>query len=203
MNDRSAFVWMTVGLALLGLASPLSAQRAGMWTFNGQYSTVLPIGDLTRSFTDGFSWRGGTIDVERGATDRLSIGASVGWHLLSEQNATTSLLPDAALSGTALRHVNSVPLLVSGTVTLGSPGRVRPFFGAGGGLVWVENRTEAGPFVLEDTNWHRGAMGEVGVQIPRARSATITIAARYQRASEVNGVEREYVTFSLGYLLGG
>lgn len=203
MKVRSASAWMAVVLALIGLASPLSAQWAGMWTFNGQYSTVLPIGDLTRSFADGFSWRGGTIDVERGAMDHLSIGASVGWHVLSEQNAATSLLPDAVLSGTALRHVNSVPLFVTGTVALGSPGGVRPFFGAGGGVVWVENRTESGPFVLEDTNWHRGAMGEVGVRIPQARGATVTIGARYQRALKVNGVEREYVTFSLGYLLGG
>ena len=174
-----------------------------MWTFNGQYSAVLPIGDPTRSFADGLSWRGATIDIEGGATDHLAIGASVGWHVVSEQNTATSLFPDAVLSGAGLRHMNSVPLLLTGTVTLGSPGGVQPFFGAGGGVVWVENRTEAGSFVLEDTNWHRGVMGEAGIRIPRARGATITIGARYQRAFEVSGVEREYVTFSLGYLLGG
>ena len=196
-------VVLTVLVAVVGFASPVSAQRAGNWTFNAQYSTVLPIGDQTKAFADGFSWRGGTIDIERGATDHVAIGASFGWHVLSEENAGRSLFRDGAISGTGRRHVNAVPLILTGTVALGSRGGIQPFFGVGGGTTWVESRTEARTLVAENTSWHSSATGEFGLRIPRASGATITIGARYQRAFEADGVEWEYVTFSLGYLLGG
>ncbi len=193
-----------VVLLILGLSvSPVSAQRAGRWTFHPQYSMVLPMSDETREFVDGFSWRGGTIDIERGATDYIAIGASFGWHVLSEENTKTSVFPDGAISGRALRHVNSVPLMVTGKIALGSRDGIQPWFGVGGGTVWIESRTESGALAAEDTNWHRIAMGEAGLRIPRDSGATITLSARYQRAFETKGLEREYVTFSVGYLLGG
>jgi CubicO group peptidase (beta-lactamase class C family) len=159
--------------------------------------------DETREFAGGFSWRGGTIDIARGATDHVTIGASFGWHVLSEENTGTSVFPDGAISGRALRHVNSVPLMVTGTLALGSRDGIQPWFGVGGGTVWIESRTESGALAAEDVKWHRGAMGEVGLRIPRESGATITLSARYQRAFETNGLEREYMTFSVGSLLGG
>jgi len=196
--------WLVVALLVwCAGSSPVSAQRAGGWSFNAQYAAVLPIGDATKSFADGLSWRGGMVDIERAASDHVSVGVSVGWHVLSEENTGSSVFPDGAISGTALRHVNAVPLMVTGTVSLGPSDGIQPWFGVGGGTVWVENRTEAGTITTEDTNWHRGAMGEVGLRIPRERGATITLGARYQHALAANGVERSYVTFSLGYLLGG
>lgn len=195
---------VSVALLIWGVSvSPVSAQRAGRWTFHPQYSTVLPMSDETREFADGFSWRGGTIDIERGATDHIAIGASFGWHVLSEENTETSVFPDGAISGRALRHVNSVPLMVTGTIALGPRDGIQPWFGVGGGTVWIENRTESGTLGTEDANWHRIAMGEAGLRIPRESGETITLSARYQRAFETKGLEREYMTFSFGYLLGG
>jgi hypothetical protein len=93
--------------------------------------------------------------------------------------------------------------MVTGTLALGSRDGIQPWFGVGGGTVWIESRTESGALAAEDVKWHRGAMGEVGLRIPRESGATITLSARYQRAFETNGLEREYMTFSVGSLLGG
>ena len=86
--------------------------------------------------------------------------------------------PDGAISGRALRHVNSVPLMVTGKIALGSRDGIQPWFGVGGGTVWIESRTESGALAAEDTNWHRIAMGEAGLRIPRDSGATITLSAR-------------------------
>lgn len=197
---------VTVALAALvtvgGTLAPVSAQRTGRWTVNVQYSTLLPIGDETKAFADGFSWRGGTADIEREVIDHLAIGASLGWHVLSEENAATNQLLEGAITGTGFRYVNSVPLILTGSVTFGSRDGIQPFFGVGGGTIWVERRAEVGSIVTEETRWHTGATGEVGVRLPRGRRARFTVGARYQRAFEMDGVSWEYVTFSLGYLFG-
>lgn len=193
----AAFVTTTM------LVTPVSAQRAGRWTLGPRYSVVLPTGQSTRNFADGLSFRGGTLDIERGVSDRAAVGLSLGWHVLTETNASTSTLPDGAVSGSALRYVNAVPLLATASLALGSRSGLQPWFGVGGGTAWVENRTETGLLRTEATNWHPAAMGEVGLRIPRGGGRTLTAGVRYQRAFDSNAVEREYLTFSLGVLLGG
>lgn len=192
---------VTVVLALVPADS--AAQTAGEWDWNAQYSAVVPIGESTRAFADGVSWRGATIDIERAATDQFSLGVSLGWHVLDEQSSRTTRLPQGAVTGRTLRTVNSVPILLAANLQLGSPRGIRPFIGAGGGTFWIENRTRAVGLAVNHTNWHWGMMGEFGLTFPRPSGATMTMSARYNRAFEVSGVEREYLTLSLGYLLGG
>lgn len=187
---------------ILTTTTPLEAQDVSGWSLNAQYSAVLPIGEATQAFADGLSWRGATIDIERRAGRHVSLGASFGWHVLAEENTATSVLPDGALSGRARRYVNSVPMLLSLNLLMGSPGGVRPYIGGGAGTFWIENRTETSGRTVDRTNWHLGVIGEAGVILPRPGGSSVTLSARYNKAFETNGVEREYLTFSLGYLLG-
>ncbi len=200
MNYRQI---MGGGVALLlgvTFAQPVSAQRASSWTWNMQYSTVLGLSD-TKDFVDGFSWRGATVDFEKAINGNLSLGGSVGWHVLAAKEAGTSLFDQGAITGTAWRYVNSVPLLVTGSYFLEEQGQTRPFVGAGTGTYYIQNRTEAGLFAVEDGNWHFGFMGEAGVAIDRGASI-ITLAARYNRALAVNDVRHSYFTFSIGLRAG-
>jgi len=188
-------------LLIVVMVQPVSAQRAGRWSTTWSYSTVLGVSD-TKEFADGFSWRGMSLDIHKALTDDFTVGGSFGWHVLSDKNSGTAEFDAGAITGTAFRHVNSVPLLVSANYHLGQPGGTRPFIGVGAGTYWIENRTEAGGFVLDDSKGHLGRMGEAGIVIRRP-SRQITLSARYNWGLETNDVEQTYLTFSVGISVGG
>ncbi len=187
-------------LVSISLASPASAQR-GDWLWDFQYSTVLGTGD-TSDFADGFSWRGATVGVQKVLGPGLSVGLQSGWHVLSEESSGTLQFPGGAITGTAFRYVNSIPVLLTGDYRFQTGGEIQPFLGAGIGTYWIENRTEAGVFAIEDSNWHFGLMGEAGLAWIRPNDTAFTLAARYNWGLESNGIERPYFTFSVGYRIG-
>jgi outer membrane protein W len=197
------------GLVLLlaaVFAQPAAAQSAGSYTWNLQYSTVLPTGDATKSYTEGFSWRGATIDFRRFSSDQLALGLSAGWHVMDDKDAGTYQFENGAVTGTAYKYVNAVPVLATATYFAGSPRGNRPFLGAGAGTYYIKNRTEAGIFAIDDSNWHLGLMAEAGVFIPRpdgiGDGTGIMLSARYNWALKSNDIERQYLTFSIGIQTG-
>jgi len=202
MKHRQIFGGVVALLLAMAFAQPVQAQRAGYWSWNAKYSTVMSAGESTKDFADSFSWRGATFDIERAASDNLTLGLSFGWHVLNEKTSGTSEFPDGAISGTAWRYINSAPILLSANYFMGQRGRTRPYIGLGGGTYWIENRTEAGIFAVENSNWHLGAMGEVGIVVPRPGGTSLTLSARWNQAFETNETQRSYLTFSLGYSVG-
>jgi len=201
MNHRRLIGGVVALLLAISAVQPLEAQRAGGWSWSSQYSTVLGVGD-TGDFAGGLSWRGVTFDVERATSDNVTLGLTFGWHVLDEQNTGTTQFPQGAISGTAFRYINSAPILLTGNYFFGDRTSIRPYVGAGAGTYWIENRTEAGVFYVDDSNWHFGLLGEAGILIPRPGGAGITLSARYNWALETNDTERQYMTFSIGYTVG-
>lgn len=203
-------VALTIGLGLVGLTclpalggGGLSAQQIGNWQVVPRYSTVLPVGGPTRDFAGDFSWRGATVDVLRFMTERLRVGVSGGWHVLDADLSGTTVFDRGALTGSVRRYINAVPLMAIGIYEFGDRWGPKPFVGAGTGLTYVQNRSEAGFFQVEESNWHWGLSAEAGVAIPRPGGSTWDLSARYHWAVENNGVERQWITFSLGYRIGG
>ncbi len=201
MNYRKALCGVLAIALAAALTRPVHAQRAGRWMWSAKYSTVLGIGD-TSDFAGGFSWRGATFDVERGLNENATVGITFGWHVLDEKTAGTEQFDAATISGTAFRYVNSVPLLLTGNFFFGDRGSTRPYIGAGAGTYWIENRTEAGVFLVERSNWHFGLLGEAGIVIPRPGGTSLTLNAAYNWGLEADDIERRYWTFSLGYSVG-
>ena len=201
MKNRQIAGGAAALLLFVIMAQPVSAQRAGRWTTTLWYSTVMGVSD-TKDFAGDFSWRGFSMDVEQALTDDFTVGINTGWHVLSEKSQGTGQFDSGAISGTSFRYMNSVPLLLSANYFAGQQGGTRPFLGVGGGTYWIENRTDAGVFRVEDSNWHFGLMGEAGIVIRRP-SRTLTLSARYNWALEKNDIEHTYLTFSIGFSSGG
>ncbi len=200
MNYRQ-IIGGAAALLLVTMVQPVSAQRAGRWTSTWSYSTVLGVSD-TEEFAGGFSWRGVSLDIHKALTNDFTVGGSFGWHVLSEKTSGTGEFDGGAISGTAFRYVNSVPLLVSANYHIGPSGGTRPFLGVGAGTYWIQNRTEAGVFLVEDSFWHVGLMGQAGIVIRRP-SRTVTLSARYNWGLKRNDIEQTYLTFSVGLNVGG
>ena len=179
------------------LAQPVSAQAIDEWATNISYSPVMGVGD-TKDFIDGLSWRGVTLDFEKGVTSSFTVGGSAGWHVLADESSGTSKFEGGAATGTAFRYMNAVPLFLTATYFAGQPDMTRPFIGIGAGTIWAESRTDAGVFFSEESNWHAGFMGEAGISMQRP-DGTMTLAVRYNYALETNDVEHTYLTFSVGF----
>jgi outer membrane protein W len=199
MTYRRILCGVAVVLLTVVSAEPVAAQRPGEWATSLAYSPVMGLGE-TKDFIDGLSWRGMTLDFEKGVTDSFTIGGSAGWHVLADESSGTSKFEGGAATGTAFRYMNSVPLLLTANYFAGRAGTTRPFIGIGAGTFWVENRTDAGVFFSEESNWHPGLMGEAGVSIQR-EDGTMTLSARYNYARETNDVEHTYLTFSVGFTM--
>ncbi|MDX1390598.1 MAG: hypothetical protein R3344_15520, partial [Acidobacteriota bacterium] len=55
-------------------------------------------------------------------------------------------------------------------------------------------------FAIENDNWHLGALGEAGLYIvPQPGAGAMTLSARFNWGFEADGVERQYLTFSIGF----
>ncbi|MEJ2541380.1 MAG: outer membrane beta-barrel protein [Gemmatimonadota bacterium] len=203
MRKMNVMLLLVAALMASGaLARPVTAQQPGDWMWNLQYSTVLGAGD-TKDFADGFSWRGVTVDAQRVLRPGLSVGISTGWHVLNEETSGTLVLDQGSITGTAFRSVNSFPILATADYSFGGSGALQPFVGAGVGTYWIQNRTEAGVFAIDDDNWHFGLMGEAGLALRQGRGSAFTLSARYNYGFEANGIERPYWTFSAGYRISG
>jgi outer membrane protein W len=201
MKHRQIFGGVVALLLAMTFAQSVEAQRAGYWSWNAKYSTVMSAGD-TKDVVDSFSWRGATFDIERAASDNFTVGLTFGWHVLNEKTSGTGEFEGGAITGTAWRYVNSAPILLTGNLFMGQRGSIRPYIGVGGGTYWIENRTEAGIIAVESDNWHLGALGEVGLVIPRPGGTMLTLSARYNQAFEASDTQHSYLTFSLGYSVG-
>ncbi|HSM07083.1 MAG TPA: outer membrane beta-barrel protein [Longimicrobiales bacterium] len=197
MTKNSVAAALAALLLVLPFGRPASAQQ-GDWIWDFQYSTVLGAGD-TGDFAGDFSWRGVTVDVRKVMSPSLSIGLETGWHVMDEEFSGTLQLPSGAITGTSFQYVNSIPVLLTGEYQFQTGGELQPFAGAGIGTYWIENRTEAGVFAVDDSNWHFGLMGEAGIAFLRPNDTAFTFTARYNWAFETNDVERPYWTFSAGY----
>ena len=190
-------------MAGLGLPRALEAQQIGRWMVIPAWSPVLPVGEATTGFVDHFSWRGGTVDILKTVTDRVRVGVSAGWHVLDDAFSGTVPLSNGALTGTFRTYFNSVPLLAVGSYRFGGRWAFQPVVQAGTGTIYGQNRVEAGTIDVEDGNWHWGLMAGAGLEWPRPSGSTWSLVGRYYHALEANGIERQYVTFSLGYRIGG
>ena len=198
----AAWAWVVAGATLLA-AVPAQGQQIGNWQVVPRYSTVLPVGGPTRDITSDFSWRGATVDVVRFFSQELRVGVSAGWHVLDSESSGTEVFPNGAITGNLRRYVNAVPLTAVAFYEFGGRWGPKPFVGAGTGVMWVENRAEAGAFDVENDNWHWALTAEAGIGLPRPGGSVWDLSARYHWAVENDGVERQYITFSLGYRIGG
>ncbi len=196
------FLFLAV-LALLLSAAPTQAQQIGRWQVVPRYSTVLPVGGVTRDFISDFSWRGATVDVVRFLSDGVRVGVSGGWHVLDGQSSGTEVFEGGAFTGDLNRYMNALPLMAIGLYEFGGRWGPKGFVGGGTGLIYVQNRVDTALGQAENSNWHWGLSAEAGIAIPRPGGSIWDVSARYHWAVENSGVERQYVTFSLGYRIGG
>jgi len=189
-------VILAAAALLLGATGEARAQD---WFWGGAYSMSLPTAD-TKDFTEGYSFRGVTVEGRKLLNESASFGLSFGWHVLSDvkSNATVEL-SSGALTGTFYTYTNSFPVFVNAHYYLGQPAGLRPFVGLNAGGMIIERRAEVGLVAFQETKWHWSAAPEVGIVFPLGWYVRGLISARYHYGLKAGGAPAQsYMTFNIG-----
>jgi len=183
---------------ILPLTANLNAQ-AWDWATSLNYSFGLPTGDL-KEFIDNSSARGIVFEARSFQSDQFSIGFSVGWQVFKDRLEGTFSEDGVDVTGTQVRYVNTLPLMVIGHYYLGSTDGVRPYLGAGLGTVHSLNRTDLGLFSDSNNNWHFGFYPEAGLYIPLSFDMGLNLSAKYNYAlGTSDSIDYSYLGLSLGF----
>ncbi len=189
-----------ITIIILSLASTYVGQAQEWdWATSANYSVGIPTGDL-KDFTDNVSGRGFIFEARRFLSNQASVGFSVGWQVYKDRLEGTFSLEGIDATGTQVRYVNTLPIMVTGHYYLGSPGNIRPYLGGGVGTVSSLQRVDLGLFSDSNNNWHFGFYPEVGVYIPLSFDMGLNLAAKYNYAiATSDSFDYTYLAFSVGF----
>ena len=185
-------------LAVTCIAQNAQAQEWD-WATSVHYSFGLPTGDL-KDFTDNTSFRGIVFDAKKFQSEQFSIGFSLGWQVFKDRLEGTFSEEGRDVTGTQVRYVNTLPIMLTGHYHLGEPGGARPYLGAGIGTVHSLQRVDVGLFTVQNNNWHFGFYPEVGVYIPVSFDMGINLAAKYNYAiATSDSFDYSYLSLNIGF----
>ena len=197
-------------LALL-LVFTGEAQAQDWWwgiTYNmSATSSLPPNSDSDINFIEDYSFRGLGIEARYvpSRDANYSFGFNVGWNVLNEKNdfgteRNTISLPNADVSGTQLRYVNTVPLMGNASYYFGDRGGIRPYVGVNAGTYYIERRVDIGVSAIVDDAWHFGWAPEVGLVVPLGRpEVALLTTIRYNWAFSAGGSgDQKFWGFNIG-----
>lgn len=167
--------------------------------FSITWDTSLGTGE-TGDYISKFSARGVTFFEFRSfVSDNISVGGSIGWHVLFEKESGTFTDNNQTATGTQLRYLNSFPIMASSHYYFGDDGSIAPYIGLGLGAYSVEQRTDMGLFSSIKDNWHFGLAPEVGTIFPISLYSNIILKVKYNYIFESSAGPHQYMNFSLGF----
>ncbi len=190
---------LAIPLALLLLSNGAQAQQS---FFGISYGMSVPTSD-TKDFTEGTSWRNGTVDILAKVRPNMAVGLSFGWNVFNDVTTTVSRIDGVGsrpldIGGTQYRYINSFPMLVTVRQFTGTPGGMRPFFGLGVGTQLVKQRVDVGQWRISDDTWHFALAPEIGVWLPMGSDAKWFVNAKYNYAAKASDRTHSYFGFNIG-----
>ncbi len=169
-------------LILMLVVSATAMAQRGLYTgitWNMGFPTA-----NTGEYIDKTSFRGFGITIAKYVQPDLSIGGSVSWNVFDQLlRGRTEVLESGAVTGTQVRYINALPILVNARYFWGERrGEVHPFIGFNAGMYYIRQRLDIGVWTLENNNWHVGLAPEFGLYIPVGRETYLTATARWNYA---------------------
>ena len=184
---KKIFISILVMLTV-GMVSPIFAQ-----TLNLNYRMSAPLGD-SHDFISKMSFRGASMDYHYYLTERLAVGASVGWntyykHCDYKTNNFIMNGEKVTITGDQFRYLNVVPIMASVRYffTDGNAA-ILPYAGLGIGTNWAETRLEVGDLVAKEKGWQFAFAPEVGFIVPFSEHVGLNLGAQYQYSVKASGL---------------
>ncbi len=181
---------------------PLATFGQSGYTYQGlSYSMAVPLAG-TQDYIDAGSFRGLNYEGYHEMSPKFALGWLFGWNVFkSELRNETYTQDNVTITGNQFRYQNEFPMLVRGLFLMGAPAGIRPYVGAGIGVIYNVRRTDIGLYSIEKNAWHFAMAPEMGILIP-VRESIITASVRYNYAVKAKDLgQQSYVSFNLGFML--
>lgn len=188
-------------ISLMFLLPALTFAQSG-WPYHGfTYSMSVPaVG--TDDYINAGSYRGANYEGYYELGPKFALGWLLGWNVFHSELKNEMYIDDnITITGNQFRYQNVFPMLVRGLYLLGAPEGIRPFAGAGMGVIYALRRTDIGLYSLKSDAWHFTMAPELGIMIP-AGDALITASVRYNYAVKARDLgQQSYFSFNLGVMI--
>jgi outer membrane protein W len=177
MKSLKIFILAALFIGLTGTAMAQGHTLSGI-----TWNIAMPAGNLT-NFIDKTSFGGFGFETHYFMSDEFALGGSISWNYWSEMTGETIPLKQGALSGTQIRYVNAIPLLLNATYYLGGRrDEIRPFLGLNAGAYYILQRLDMGVYSIDNDHWHFGLAPEAGILFKVSDDTWISAAGRYNYA---------------------
>ncbi len=177
MNPMKLLKIFLLAALVFGIAGTAMAQRKVLSGIT--WNIGIPAARLS-NFISKASYGGFGFETHYFMTDDFAVGGSISWNYWSEMTGETIQLKSGALSGTQIRYINSIPLLLNATFYLGGQrDEIRPFLGLNAGAYYVLQRLDMGVYSLDNDHWHFGLAPEAGLLVQVSDDTFLTAAGRY------------------------
>jgi hypothetical protein len=187
-------------LFLLLLLPTLTFAQDGYTYMGLTYSMAVPMSG-TEDYINAGSYRGMNFEGYRELKPKFAVGWLFGWNVFhTELRNETYVKDNLTITGNQFRYQNEFPMLARGLYLFGVPAGIRPFIGAGVGVIYNIRRTDIGLYSLKTDAWHFSVAPEIGINIPVGESQ-ITAGVRYNYGVKAGDLgEQSYISFNLGFM---
>ena len=166
-------------LILIFVCFQAKAQPGGLGGF--AYSMGQPTWE-TKDFINEFSWRGIAIEYKHFNSQSLSYGLQFGWNNFGQRIDEILVFDNGAVSGTQIRKLGVVPILVSVNYHTSSMySDVCPYLALNAGTYYIQEQYSLGTFGSDKGAWHLALAPEFGIYIP-AGDAYLQLALKLNHA---------------------
>jgi hypothetical protein len=156
----------------------------------------------TNDYINAGSFRGANYEGFYELKPKFALSWLFGWNVFyNELRNETYVDGNLTITGNQFRYQNAFPMLVRGLYLFGVPKGIRPFAGAGIGVIYNIRRTDIGLYELKTDAWHFTMAPELGIMIPLG-DALITTSVRYNYAVKARDLgQQSYISFNIGALI--
>jgi hypothetical protein len=172
------------------------------YTYQGlTYSMAVPLAG-TQDYINAGSYRGVNYEGMHELTPKFAIGWLFGWNVFhTELRNETYTHDNLTITGNQFRYQNEFPMLARGLYLFGQPAGIRPYLGAGIGVIYNVRRTDIGLYSLKTDAWHFSMSPEMGILIP-FRGSYLTTSIRYNYGVKARDLDAQsYISFNLGFMI--
>lgn len=153
---------------------------------NVTWNIGIPVSKMNE-YTTEVTYQGFTISGRKFLDKYNSVGLMSGWNIFSEKTYDPIEIKSengtGTISGTQVRSVNVIPILVGIHHHYGSKKEMRAFIGLNAGTYYILQRLDMGVYRIDNDNWHFGVAPEAGLIIPFSGDENaVYLGAKYNYA---------------------
>ncbi|MBD78995.1 MAG: hypothetical protein CL840_08760 [Crocinitomicaceae bacterium] len=138
------------------------AQGSSDLQLSMNYNIGIPMGDFT-DYINQASFRGMNLQVDYYLSDKLAIGASIGWNGFYQKKARESYeFGGGAINAVRYNYLYQLPLYLKVQYIISDEGNIMPYVALAAGGHYIEHETYLGYVGFADDSWSFGTAPELG-----------------------------------------